>query len=159
MKIYFRLLFVVLLVISISCGQKGAESTEYTVEEEVVQDSDEWPELDEFHMIMAESFHPYKDSMNLDPAKANAAEMANVAGRWAEAALPSKVNNEEVKAVLAQLKTEAADFSTLAASGSAEEIGAALTKLHDTFHKIQEHWYGGGEKHHGAEEHEHEEEH
>lgn len=149
MKIYFRLVLMVMITtLLFNCGQKGTDSTEVVEEEVVAVDPDEWPELDEFHMIMAESFHPYKDSMNIDPAKANAVEMANVASRWAEASLPSKVNNEEVKAILAQLKSEATDFSTLTASGSPEEIGASLTQLHDTFHKLQEHWYGGGEKHH-----------
>lgn len=149
MKIYFKLLLTILIAVSYSCGQKS-ETTEYDVEEEVAQDADEWPELDEFHMIMAESFHPYKDSMNIDPAKANAAEMASVANRWAEASLPSKVNNDAVKAILAQLKTETAEFNTLVATGSPEEIAASLTQLHDTFHKVQEQWYGGGEHHGGA---------
>ncbi len=149
MKIYFKLLLTILIAVGYSCGQKS-ETTEYDVEEEVAQDADEWPELDEFHMIMAESFHPYKDSMNIDPAKANAAEMASVANRWAEASLPSKVNNDAVKAILAQLKTETAEFNTLVATGSPEEIAASLTQLHDTFHKVQEQWYGGGEHHGGA---------
>ena len=153
MKIYFRILLIALITVSYSCGQKGTESTEYLVEEEVVtEDSDEWPELDEFHMIMAESFHPYKDSMNVDPAKANAEEMANVASRWAQANLPSKVDNDDVKAILVQLKAETAEFSTLVATASAEEIGASLTHLHDTFHKLQEQWYGGGAMQHGEEE-------
>ncbi len=156
MKIYFKILCIAVLTISYSCGQKGSDSTENGVEEDIIVDGDEWPELDEFHMIMAESFHPYKDSMNIDPAKANAAEMASVANRWAEASLPSKVDNEEVKSILAQLKSEASDFAALTGSGSPEEIGTSLTHLHDTFHKLQEHWYGGGEKHHEEEKHEEE---
>ena len=157
MKIYFKVFLIVLMAGSFSCGQKTADTTEYVVEEEVIDESDEWPELDEFHMIMAESFHPYKDSMNIDPAKANAAEMANVADRWAGASLPSKVNNDEVKVMLAELKFEANAFAILVGSGSDEEIGTSLKKLHDTFHKIQEYWYGGGESgHEEGEEAEHE---
>ncbi len=147
MQHYFRLLLILLIVTSFGCSQKGGDSTEYVVEEEVMEDSDEWPELDEFHMIMAESFHPYKDSLNIDPAKANAVEMANVASRWAEATLPSKVNRDEVTVMLAELKFETNEFSILVGSGTPEEIGTALKQLHDTFHKIQEAWYGGGEAH------------
>jgi hypothetical protein len=146
------------MVVAFGCGQKS-DSTEYVVEEEIMEESDEWPELDEFHMIMAESFHPYKDSLNIDPAKANAAEMANVASRWAEATLPSKVTTDEAKVLLAELKFETNEFSTLVGSGTPEEIGASLKQLHDTFHKIQELWYGGGEEHHEHDEEQHEEEH
>jgi hypothetical protein len=106
-------------------------------------------------MIMAESFHPYKDSLNIDPAKANAAEMANIASRWVDASLPAKVNNDDVKAILGELKTETKEFAAVVEVGSTEDIGAALTHLHDTFHKIQEKWYGGGEKHHEEESEEH----
>ena len=31
-----------------------------------------WKEMDDFHTIMAASFHPFKDSSNLEPAKQNA---------------------------------------------------------------------------------------
>ena len=148
MKILSNILVLVLLAGILSCGQKGSDSTEYVVEEEAIEDSDEWPEFDEFHMIMAESFHPYKDSLNLDPAKANAAEMASVASRWAEASLPSKVNNDKVKVMIAELKFETNEFAILVGAGSDDEIGAALKQIHDAFHEIQEQWYGGGEEHH-----------
>jgi hypothetical protein len=109
--------------------------------------NDEWPEMDEFHMVMAESFHPYKDSANMEPAKANAAEMAKVAEKWASAPLPEKVNNDEIKASLAQLKTDAATFAQTVQSGDSTKIGADLTSLHDLFHKLQEAWYAGGKEH------------
>jgi hypothetical protein len=109
--------------------------------------NDEWPEMDEFHMVMAESFHPYKDSANLEPAKANAAEMARVAEKWAGAALPEKVDNDETKASLAQLKTDAAAFTQIVQSGDTTKIGESLTSLHDLFHKLQESWYGEGKGH------------
>jgi hypothetical protein len=99
-------------------------------------------------MVMAESFHPYKDSSNIEPAKANAAEMARVAEKWANAPLPEKVNNDEIKANLVQLKTDATAFIQIAQSGDTTKIGGSLTDLHDQFHKLQEAWYGGGKGHH-----------
>ena len=51
---------VVLLLLVIACSEKKSSSP------------DEWPGMDTFHMIMAESYHPLKDSANLAPAKANA---------------------------------------------------------------------------------------
>ena len=131
------------LALAVACSGKK--------ESDAVANSEEWPEMDEFHMVMAESFHPFKDSSNLEPAKANAAEMAKVAEKWAGAALPEKVNTDEVKANLSQLKTDAAAFTAVVQSGDTTKIGESLTSLHDLFHKLQESWYG--EKGHKHEQH------
>jgi hypothetical protein len=136
---YVLMLFAFALAIACSGKKESADA---------VADSDEWPEMDEFHMVMAESFHPYKDSSNIEPAKANAAEMARVAEKWANAPIPEKVNNDEIKANLAQLKMDATAFTQIAQSGDTTKIGGALTDLHDQFHKLQEAWYGGGKEHH-----------
>ncbi len=134
---------VFVAVLAIACGSK---------KQEVVANNDEWPEMDEFHMIMAESFHPYKDSANLEPAKANASEMAKVAEKWASAPLPEKVDSEETKTNLAQLKNDASAFTQIVQSRDSIKIGESLTSLHDQFHKLQESWYGG----HKEEGHDHE---
>jgi hypothetical protein len=147
---YLVVLFV--LAMAVACGGKKEESTEAVEATEEVS-NDEWPGMDEFHMIMAESFHPFKDSANLEPAKANAAEMARVAEQWASSALPEKVNNEAVKANLEQLKTETTAFVTTVQGTDVAVIGTSLTALHDLFHKLQEAWYGAGDAH----EHEHKE--
>ncbi|QOI98132.1 MAG: hypothetical protein HRU69_11835 [Flammeovirgaceae bacterium] len=134
--------FVALAVVFAACSGKKEEAAEQT----------DWPEMDAFHMIMAESFHPFKDSANLAPAKAQAAEMAANAATWAGKPLPKKVDNDQVKEYIANLKTETAAFAQLVQTGTDEEIGKALTDLHDLFHAIQEAWYGKGE---GQHEHKH----
>ncbi len=132
---YVLILFAFALALACSGKKDSAEA---------VANNDEWPEMDEFHMIMAESFHPYKDSANIEPAKANAVEMTRVAEKWAKAALPEKVDNDEVKANLTQLKNDAAAFTQIVQSSDSTKIGESLTSLHDTFHKLQEAWYGAG---------------
>ena len=130
--------FVILAAfITVACGAK---------KDEQAANNEEWPEMDEYHMIMAESFHPYKDSANLEPAKANAAEMAKVAEKWNNAPLPEKVNTDETKANLSQLKSESDAFIQIVQSGDSVKIGESLTALHDQFHKLQEAWYGGHKK-------------
>jgi len=57
---------------SCSTKEKSVEAEATTTE----SDPNEWPEMDSFHMIMAEAFHPYKDSANLEPVKRLAEEMA-----------------------------------------------------------------------------------
>ena len=102
-----------------------------------------WVEMDEFHMIMVETFHPYKDSTNLEPAKKRASELMTAADEWASADLPDKVNTAEVKAKLRQLKSEAVTLAESVKSADDNVIGEQLTRLHDTFHEIQEAWYAG----------------
>jgi hypothetical protein len=117
--------------------------------------TDEWPGMDDFHMVMAETFHSYKDSFNLQPVKEKAAELEAEAARWADAPLPAKVNNEKVKVDLAKLKTNAASLAQLVKTGTDQEIGASLIELHDLFHQIQEAWYlkDGQEHEHGHDHH------
>jgi hypothetical protein len=108
--------------------------------------------MDSFHMVMAEAFHPYKDSANLEPAKQLAEEMAQEADKWASASLPEKVNTESVKALLTQLKTDTRSLADQVKNGAPDEaIGTSLKALHDSFHGIMEAWNGAGEEH----EHEH----
>jgi hypothetical protein len=141
---------IVMLVLVFACSGKkeGAENQEAGHGDHHATAGEEWKEMDDFHMIMAESFHPYKDSSNLDPAKQNADALVASAEKWANAPLPEKFkDDEEIKFKLEQLKTDASSFSALAKSGDDKAIGESLTKLHDLFHTIMESWYGGGGGH------------
>jgi hypothetical protein len=140
-----RLFLIMLLAAVVACSTKKESAEEATQETAA---SDEWAMMDEFHMIMAESFHPYKDSANLAPAKSLAPEMAEVAGRWSESALPEKVNTPEVKASLDQLKNATAAFVTTVEAGDDEAIARELKTLHDLFHGIQDAWYQGDDHGH-----------
>ena len=122
-----------------ACGTKKEEAV---TEEEVV----EWKELDSFHMLMAEVFHPYKDSGNVAPAKQMMEQLAAEAEKWSAATLPAKVNNDDVKAKLEKLKSETRLLADEIKNGATDEaVGAKLNPLHDLFHEIQEAWYKGGE--------------
>lgn len=144
--------FKILIIITcLSIGFASCSTKEKSVEAEAnttETDPNEWPEMDSFHMIMAEAFHPYKDSANLEPVKRLSEEMAVEADKWASTALPDKVNTEEVKAQLNQLKTDTRSLADKIKGGASdEEIGTSLKALHDSFHGIMEAWNGGGEKH------------
>lgn len=139
MKISLLHLNIVLIVLLLaSCGKKS----ETTSAEEL---SNEWPELDSFHSVMSDAFHPYKDSANVAPVKRLADEMALEAERWQRSTLPEKVNNDVVKDQLEKLKVGARKLADQIKAGASDaEIGASLTTLHDNFHTIMEGWYGGG---------------
>lgn len=104
--------------------------------------------MDAFHLIMAEAFHPYKDSANLEPVKRLAVELSHEADQWASAPLPEIVNNDEMKAQLNQLKADTKTLSTMIQEGASDEqIGSTLQALHDSFHRIMESWNGGSHEH------------
>lgn len=133
----------VALALCVACSQKSNEA----------EDDVEWKEMDEFHAVMADVYHPLKDSGNLEPIKKDAGALANVAKRWAQSKLPSKVDNEETATLLAQLEDGCEQLNQLVNDkASDDEIATKLTNLHDTFHTIMEKWYQSG-KEDGAEEH------
>lgn len=136
-----NLAFLVLIFLFAACVSKKEESHSDT------EDDNNWEEMDEYHMIMAETFHPYKDSANLEPVKSRAGELSAAAEKWANADLPEKVDNDEMKNKLEQLKNESAALVQVVASEDETVIGDQLTRVHDIFHTIQEDWYGGGESH------------
>jgi hypothetical protein len=128
---------VLLTTLLFACNKKESGSDE---------SSDEWPEMDSFHMIIADAYHPFKDSANLAPAKKLAEEMAWEAVRWQEATLPKKVDNDDMRVQLEKLKMESRAFADqVKANASDAELGNSLTSLHESFHKAMEMWYG--EKH------------
>ncbi len=141
---FHRMIFLLLAVASlISCSQKQK------VEEQSDQaDDSEWAEMDSFHLILAEAFHPYKDSANLEPVKRLAGEMADHAEEWVYTALPDKVNNDDMQMKLNQLKTDTRVlYDKITAGASDEEIGSLLSALHEGFHGIMEAWSGEGHQH------------
>jgi hypothetical protein len=145
MRNYKTLLLTAIAAIFLyACTQKESQ-----VNSSETTDPNEWPQMDSFHMIMSESFHPYKDSANLEPVKRLADEMANEAEKWAGTALPEKVNTEEMKAMIQQLKSDTRALADNIKNGASDEaIGNALNALHDSFHGIMEGWNGAnGEKH------------
>jgi hypothetical protein len=124
---YLAFVFWILLF---SCSEKPKE------------DDTQWKEMDEFHTVMADVYHPLVDSKDLAPIKKDHAKLAAAADKWAQAPLPEKVNNEKVKKMLSELAAGAAELHTKIEAGlDDEQIAADLTKLHDLFHSIMESWY------------------
>lgn len=149
MKMILNLRSMVVLAVTLalltSCGGKKEASTE-------AADANTWAGMDAYHMVMAESYHPLRDSSNLAPAKANADALAAEAEKWAGAPLPERVNNDEMTTRLENLKASSRAFADKVKAGASdEELSAALTALHEEFHHIHEAWEGG----HGADHKEH----
>lgn len=135
----FRLILFCFAVIMAACTS-GKQNTQTDQSSE----SDGWPLMDEFHMVMAESFHPYMDSGNLEPAKKYAEELTSLAERWKQAPLPTRVDNENVRTKLSELAAESKIFYEQTKSGNDKEAGDKLDHLHDLFHELQDAWYHAG---------------
>jgi hypothetical protein len=135
--------------IAIACSMKNSQDHHEA-------SGKEWKEMDDFHMVMADAFHPYMDSSNLEPARQNASELVTSAKRWRDAPLPARVNNDEFKAKLNVLVDLASTLEADIKEGNDEKTGHALTTLHDAFHDIQNEWYGASADNH---DHEHDHEH
>lgn len=134
MKNVLYLLFIGLILIT--CAQKQEQSS---------AGEDEWPEMDAFHMTMAEAFHPLKDSGNVEPALRLMGQLADEAEKWAAAPLPEKMNNDAVKNQLEKLKTDLRVLADDVKNGAhADTVGATLHTIHDQFHEIMEAWHKGG---------------
>jgi hypothetical protein len=143
----YRLLIPVLAVLTSACSTKKHH-----------EGGGEWKELNSFHKIMAEAFHPLKDSGSVVPAKKLATQLADEADRWAASSLPEKVNNEEMKSNLQKLKTDTRSLADEISKGASDDvIKTKLTSLHDQFHKIMEAWEGGHHEEGHGEDEEHEE--
>jgi hypothetical protein len=139
-KILSHLGYSTMILLMFACAK-----TEHRDKDEMV----EWKEMDDFHAVMADVFHPLKDSGNLEPIKLRAEELASSASTWADAALPEKVDNEVVRGMLIKLKDSTRSLADQIKAGATDDvIQSELTALHDQFHSVQERWYGGGETHH-----------
>lgn len=142
MKKGYLLVWALVILFVASCSPKKEEAK---ADDAVV----EWKELDSFHMLMAEVFHPLKDSGNVEPATRLMGQLADEAEKWAAAPLPEKVNNDEVKAKIEKLKVDTRAFaSEISTITDPAVIGTRLHGVHDLFHEIQEAWYKGGSGEH-----------
>jgi hypothetical protein len=132
----------VFTTIYISCGSK-------------TETSETWDEMDKFHLVMAECFHPYKDSSNLEPAKRLASEMSLSAEKWSMSPLPTPVDSDEVKGMLGELNRRTKEFAEMVKGDDDEQIANSLTEIHDLFHHLQEAWYNARSGDHHDDEHHH----
>ena len=140
LKKQFNLLLVWGVVTASMCCT--SKKDDHEAEHSAAASHEVWKEMDTFHMVMAEAFHPFKDSSNLEPAKIYADSLVSAAEQWAEAPLPEKFkDDDEIRFKLNQLKVDAATFASVSKKEDEKATGQSLTKLHDLFHEIHESWY------------------
>ena len=95
-----------------------------------------WKELDAYHMVMMQVWHPAKEKGDLAPIRAQAGKLADAADTWAKAAVPSACDTPDNRSNIAKVQTESRALVTLAASGSDADLKAALAAVHERFELV-----------------------
>jgi hypothetical protein len=102
------------------------------------QHSSSWKEMDAFHDVMSETFHPSEDG-NLQPIRTRIDEMVEKAKAWRKAAVPEKYDAAKTAPRLkALVKGAEALRKTIRKGGTDQAITTELSRLHDVFHDIME---------------------
>jgi superoxide dismutase len=102
-----------------------------------VIEKDSWQALKDFHMVMAQTFHPVEDG-NFGPIKERSGEMLGKAQLLASSKVPASFQSAAITKALKDLVTGSAALDKLVQKKAKDEkIKESLTKLHDTFHVIQ----------------------
>lgn len=95
-----------------------------------------WKELDAYHMVMMQVWHPAKAKGDLAPIRAQAGKLADAADTWARAAIPSACDTPDNRSNIARVQTESRALVTLASSGSDADLKAALAAVHERFELV-----------------------
>jgi putative intracellular protease/amidase len=101
-------------------------------------DEGRWPELDDYHTVIAKTFHPAEEG-NLQPLLQNAAELAEKATVLQKSIIPSKYQKPGVKESINALEKESKTIAKLVKKkANEEELKKAIFALHDRFHEVME---------------------
>ncbi|MBL8172373.1 MAG: hypothetical protein JNJ50_29710 [Acidobacteria bacterium] len=112
-------------------GDKATDASAATV-----QANDKWAELDAYHNVMSQTFHPAEDG-KLEPIRKRAGELADKAKQWLESKPPKVYESADIKALLVKLNAESKALADAIANGAKDEqLKKDLTALHDRFHEI-----------------------
>jgi len=95
-----------------------------------------WKEKDEFHKVMAQTFHPMEDG-NYNPIRERCGELLEKAMAWQKSPIPAGMNKKKITKTLKKLVKETKELNDDIKKGTTDaEIKEELTELHDIFHEI-----------------------
>lgn len=100
------------------------------------QDKAKWAELDAFHVVMGQTFHPSEEG-NLKPIKTRSAELVETAKKLAASTPPASYNGANIKAALKELVAEAETMNKAVKQKKSDaELTKQISAVHDAFHKV-----------------------
>ncbi len=102
------------------------------------QEKKSWKEMNEFHTVMSETFHPAEEG-KLGPIKKRSQEMVEKAVAWQKSTAPDSYDKEKVNASLEKLVKGTKELNQLVKAKSSDKVLTdKLSGLHDIFHEIME---------------------
>jgi hypothetical protein len=97
-----------------------------------------WKELDDYHSVMAQTFHPSEEG-NLQPIKERSGELADKAKALQKSAIPAAYQKPGVEETLDKLAKESKALDKMVRKKKPDaDITKALAALHDRFHEVME---------------------
>ncbi|MFN8574140.1 MAG: hypothetical protein U0132_18965 [Gemmatimonadaceae bacterium] len=95
-----------------------------------------WKELNAFHMLLAEVYHPAaKDS--LQPLRDKAAALSDAAAAWSASTAPASCNSDATTQGVAKIATDAKALATqVSGRASDADLKAGITALHTQFEGV-----------------------
>ncbi len=96
-----------------------------------------WDEAkEEFHMVMASTFHPAEEG-NLQPLKEDYAKLTAQAKSWSMIPVPKDLKGKGLEEKIKALIVDSTDLGKMINKGATdEEIKKGIYALHDIFHDI-----------------------
>lgn len=120
------------------------------------QNKTEWKELQTFHTVMSQTFHPSEEG-NLKPLRERSEEMVKAAEAWKKSAIPAEYKDVKgIQETLAKLVEGAKNIDKqVKAKATDEELKKSIAALHDVFHTIVGMCRPGSEGHNDHDGHKH----
>jgi hypothetical protein len=114
----------------------------------------QWPEKNEFHKVMAQTYHPTEEG-NFEPIRSRIGEMHEKAVAWMNSTPPKDFDKPEIKNTMKELLGQIVEIQgMIEKKATNEQLKPKMEALHDTFHKIvglcakDDNHEGHGEKEH-----------
>ena len=96
----------------------------------------QWPEKNEFHKVMAQTYHPSEEG-NFEPIRSRIGEMHEKAVAWMNSTPPKDYDKPEIKATQKELVGQIVELQAMINNKATnEQLKPKLEALHETFHKI-----------------------
>src|SRR6187399_1947479 len=96
----------------------------------------QWPEKNEFHKVMAQTFHPSEEG-NFEPIRSRIGEMHEKAVAWMNSTPPKEYDKPEIKSTMKELIGQIVAIKAMIENKATnDQLKPKLEELHETFHKI-----------------------
>lgn len=97
---------------------------------------DKWPEMNVFHEVMAQTFHPTEEN-NLEPLKTRSEELMKKAENLLNSNIPEEYRTKSILNAVEILQKKSEAVHQLVLSKATDtELKQAIADLHDAFHEI-----------------------